>query len=405
MYVKGIAEGKYTLTQASESTGYTRRYLWGLKRKYLEQGDLLFEKRQKTTPPPNKIPEWIRQRIVCLYTEKYEPTNFKYFTKCLNRYEGIDYCYHTVRLILKEYGIESPKKKRKKKKNEHTTRFLRENEGDLIQVDGTPFQWFNRMGDMKYYCLHGAIDDATGKITALYMTENECLYGYLELLRQTITNYGVPREIYSDRAAIFVVTPKNKKNLTIWEELAGETEKRTQMQKILDKLCINQHLANSPQAKGKVERMWDTIQGQLPQYFMLNNISTVEDANKILHKYIEEFNTDYARKPLKADSFYRPLDDNLNLDDILMARFKRKTDHAGVFSFHNYKWKVIGPRVACIDFEICISEKGICADYKGKYYPVKLLEFVLSGSGETMPKVLQNIVFKYMFENAKEVSV
>lgn len=109
----------------------------------------------------------------------------------------------------------------KKSDKLHRPRLRRANFGDMLQIDGTPFAWFARFDNYKKYCMVGAVDDATSKITALYITDFECLYGYLEILRQTIQRYGCPREIYSDRAAIFCVTPRNKKNLTQWEELAG----------------------------------------------------------------------------------------------------------------------------------------------------------------------------------------
>lgn len=114
-------------------------------------------------------------------------------------------------MLCLNMGLKALKLARLRKKiKAHRPRLRRENEGDLIQIDGTPFEWFYKSGDNKKYSMHGAIDDATGKITGLYITENECLYGYLEILRQTIQNHGIPREIYSDRAAIFCVTPKNK---------------------------------------------------------------------------------------------------------------------------------------------------------------------------------------------------
>lgn len=402
-YVKGLSTGKFTLTQAAASTGYSSRYLWELKRKYLVQGMAIFDKKYKG-PPVNKTSEFIKQRIVSIYLSKYQDVNFKYFTDCLRDYENIQISYPTLRNIMSEFGIESPEAhKPKKKKIVHRQRFKRQNEGDLIQIDGTPFAWFYKFGDNKRYALHGSIDDATGKLTGLYMTENECLYGYLEILRQTLTRYGIPREIYSDRAAIFCVTPKNKKNLTVWEELAGIHDKKTQWQRILSELQINQILAWSPQAKGKVERMWQTLQGQLPQYFFLNKVDSVEKANRILHNYIEEFNSKYATE-LDTENYYRSFE--LNLDDVLCARISRKTDSSGVFSFHSYKWQIMGcNRVACRNFELCISEKGIYANLDNEYYPVEILEDILAGIDETMPVVLQNIVYRYMYAFAKEVSI
>ena len=228
------------------------------------------------------------------------------------------------------------------------------------------------------------------------------------MLRQTVKKYGVPREIYSDRAAIFCVTPKGKKNgrkkqeITKWEELECLHDKKTLWQRILGELGINQILAWSPQAKGRVERMWETLQGQVPMWLKKNGLDTVGKANAELYKYALEFNSRYSVEAKEKENFYLPGPENLS--DILQCRISRKTDLSGCFSFHSYKWRVNYVYSAARHFELCISEKGISAYMNGNYYPVEILEDVLDGLGETMSQVLKNIVYRYMLAEAKEVS-
>lgn len=407
-YLKGLVDGKYSLRQAAESTGYSVPYLSTLKQQYLKYGFSVLENKNKGRIPHNKFSEKKKQTIVALYAQPaYSGINFKYYGECLKLYEGIDVSYTTLCNIMKEYGIKSPEAHHvRRKKENHRPRLRRDYFGDLIQVDGTPFAWFFKFGNNKRYCLMGAIDDATSKITGLYMTEFECLYGYLEILRQTIQTYGCPREIYSDRAAIFCVTPKKKQNLTEWEQLAGLHEKRTQWQRILDDLHIRQILAWSPEAKGRVERMWRTLQDRLPTEFYRAGVDTPEKANEFLKSYVKRWNEKFGVEPRKSHNFFLPC--SANLDDILAAHIDRRSDSHGCFKFHSYHFAIEGAkRAACRDFVLHVSERGLFARFPGddNFYTVRLLEEeIRSGLGETMPQVVANIIYRYMFAFAKEIS-
>lgn len=402
-YLPGLLAGKYTLQQAANSTGYSVRWLSKLKKRYALYGEDCFIHGNKGRVSSRKTSEDLTNKILALYATDYAGLNFKYFTECLAEYEGINISYPTLRNVMKSAGISSPEAHKPKRKKVHRPRLRRASEGDLLQLDGTPYQWFQRSGDNKYYDLMGAIDDATGKITGLYMTNNECLYGYCEVMRQTFNTYGRPREVYSDRAAIFCVTPKNKKELTVWEQLAGIHDKKTQWQRILEELNIKQILAWSPQAKGRVERMWLTIQYRLPFWLYKHGITTVEAANKAMPKFIEYFNSRFSVSA-RLQPIWLPVPQNI--DDILCAQIPRFTDTNGCFSFHSYKFAVVGcNRIARKNFLLCISERGIFAKVDGKYYPVKILDdYIYDVVSNDVPQVLQDIIYRYLYANQKEVS-
>ena len=405
VYLVGLAAGKYTLAQAAGACGYSVVRMCQLKQAYLREGLSCLDNKNLGHVPSNKTPEPVKRRIVALYASPaYAGINFKYFGECLEHYEGVSVSYTTLRAIMSEYGIKSPEAHKIKKQKVHRPRVRRYNLGDLLQIDGTPYAWFERFGNNKRYCMAGAIDDATGRITALYITEFECLYGYLEIMRRTIQRYGVPREVYSDRAAIFCVTPKNKKNLTQWEQLAGLHDKRTQWQRILDELGVRQILAWSPEAKGRVERMWLTLQRRLPTEFYRAGCDTVEAANAFLVDYVERFNKQFAVEPMRPESFFLPC--LVNLDVVLTAQIPRRTDARGCISFHSYKFAIDAPRVCCRDCVLHVSEGGIYARFPGDehFYPVRLLDELRAGLGETMPQVVADIIYRYMFAYAKEVS-
>ena len=391
--------------QASESTGYSIDHLCRLRKKYALLGDKVFEHGNAGRVPSNKLDEKTRTKIALLYSGDYSDINFSYYQKCLEEFEGISISLATLRNIMKEYGINSPEARKKKKKQAvHRPRLRRDCEGDLLQIDGTPFAWFYKFGDDKRYCLSGGIDDATGKITGLYFTEFECLYGYLEVLRQTCASYGVPREIYSDRAAIFCFTPRGP-NLAQWEKLEVMHEKRTQWQRICEELHIHQILAWSPEAKGRVERMWKTVQGQLPIWLFKNGIDSMEKANAEIYRYIESFNKSYAVKPADDDSFY--IDAPANLADILCAQFPRRADGRGCITFQGTTFFAPNaPDFSRRDVLLCINEDGLFAKYQGKYYPLRPTEnFVRQTVSDKMPEVVVNIIYRYLYAFAKEVSV
>ncbi len=238
-------------------------------------------------------------------------------------------------------------------------------------MDATPYEWFG--GDGKYN-LHGAIDDATGKLVGLYMTKNECLHGYFEITRQMLLKHGIPINIYADRHTIFR-SPKTDK-LTLEEQLEGKQVKLTQYQRAMDELGIAIIPARSPQAKGRVERLWDTLQSRLPIEFKIAGITIIDEANEFLIKYIDKFNAKYAVEPENPETVFRNLSDTIDIDTILCVKTNRSIDNGSVFSYANKYFKVI-----CEDMEVNIPPKAkinilistrfcIRAIYKGKVFEV-----------------------------------
>ena len=177
-----------------------------------------------------------------------------------------------------------------------------------------------------------------------------------------------------------------------------------QFQRICDELHIHQIFAWSPEAKGRVERMWRTIQGQLPIWLFKNNVQTVAEANAVIAKYIKSFNDSYAVKPDDDDIFY--IDAPKNLDDILCAQFERHADGRGCITFQGTTFYApTAPDFARRDVLLCINESGLYAKYQGEYYPLlPTNNFVQQVAGEKMPQVVVNIIYRYLYAFAKEVS-
>ena len=135
-----------------------------------------------------------------------------------------------------------------------------------------------------------------GKSLGLYMCKNECLLGYLEVLRQTLENYGIPISIYPDKYSVFFPPKKVDDHLTIEEQLNGREKGVTQFGRIVEELGIGMFAASSPQAKGRIERLWQTLQSRLLTEFRINKITNVDEANKFLLTYIPKYNSKFALK-------------------------------------------------------------------------------------------------------------
>lgn len=366
--IEKTLEGSMTIREAAEYLGLSARQVIRLKKGVEENGAAALIHKNKGRKPSHAIPDSVKRTIISLkLSDKYKEANFKHFQELLERFENIKISYAPLYEILKNAGIESPKKRRRFKP--HRRRKRKAQKGLLIQMDATPYKWF---GDGKMYALHGAIDDATGEIVGLYMTKNECLQGYFETTRQIILNYGIPVSIYCDRHAIFLSTKASK--LTIEDQLQGKVCNDTQFGRAMKELGITIISARSPQAKGRIEKLWDTLQSRLPVEFKIAGITTIDEANEFLKSYILEFNKMFAVEPQDTESAFRPLSNGIDLDCILCIKQKRKADNSGVFSFYGKHFKIlpkenqpsIPPKTQINIFISSLS--GIRVEYNGRMY-------------------------------------
>jgi hypothetical protein len=180
----------------------------------------------------------------------------------------------------------------------------------MAQMDASSFDW---LGNGSYLHLHGAIDDATGRILALHFDKEETLEGYCELMFQMNRDGHLPREIYTDARTVFVYDSKKKKKLTLEEELAGKLEKQPNFARALKELNILHIVARSAQAKGGIERLWQTLQDRLTKDMKRNGICTVEQANEFLKKYIPYYNRKFAVQASNPEKAYLPKRDMFEL--------------------------------------------------------------------------------------------
>ena len=278
----------------------------------------------------------------------------------------------------------------------------------MLQADGTPFDWFE---NGEKYSLHGFIDDATGKITGLYMCKNECLLGYLEVLRQTLENYGIPISLYPDKYSVFFPPKKVNDHVTIEEQLNGRDKGITQFGRIVEELGIEMFPASSPQAKGRIERLWETLQSRLVTEFRINKITTIDKANEFLPNYIIKYNSKFSVEASSKKSLFLKLPKRYNLDELLCVKYERTIDNAGVFSINNSKFQILDKSLPPkTKVQIYLSQKiGLRVKSNNKIYDVKPLELISKDQIDNeslnvhqwLPDVVINLINDIYLRDAK----
>ena len=229
--------------------------------------------------PAHRIDAGTREQVRALAGGRYAGCNQHHLTDLLAEREGIGVSRSTVRRILQEEGITSPRTHRVATHRTRRERYPKE--GMLVQIDGSPHAWLGDRGPR--LCLISSVDDATGTVPAALFREQEDSQGYLLLLRQLVTTVGRPVAVYHDRHSIFI--PPSQQKLTVEEQLVA-TNATTQVHRALEALDIRSISAHSPQAKGRIERLFGTFQDRLVTELRLADITTLGDANRFLAPFL-----------------------------------------------------------------------------------------------------------------------
>lgn len=364
--IQEVIDGKKTGKQASQKLNLSERQIWRLVAKVKQNGNVGIKHGNCFNRRARFITEDFKNKIINLKVSyKYCDANFKHFQELLEERENIKLSYTSVYKILTEKGIKSKKKHRDRKT--HRQRKRKKHEGELVQADDTPFDWFQ---DGHMYSIHGFVDDATGKILGAYMCEHECLLGYLEVLRQMLTDYGIPQCLYPDKFSVFF--PARAQKLTIEEQLEGKTKPTTQFKRIIDVLGIDMFPASTSQAKGRVERLWETFQDRLVTEFKLANVKTIEQANIFLRDYIKKYNKKFSVEPESNESYFEPVPSYLDLDYLLSIKLTRCIDASGSFTIKNKKFQILDNKIIPkTKINIYMSQKiGIIAEHNNTKYKV-----------------------------------
>jgi transposase InsO family protein len=307
--VRLTIEGRETVGGGAKLLGISPRQMKRLRRKLKQRGveGLLHGNRGKA--PWNKtVSEKIKQ-VVELARGRYQGLNDTHLTEKLKEKEKIAVSRPTVRTILRQAGIAAVRKRGVKR--HYKRRERKAQEGALLLWDGSPHHWFgDHQGE---YNLTAVIDDATGALLHGVFSLEEDAQSYLICLRQILLDKGIPLALYMDRHGIF---RRNDDHWSLQEQLAGE-QTPTQLGQALRELGIKPIFALSPQAKGRVERLFNTLQDRLVAELRLAGISTPQQATSFLNgPFKADFNARFAKPARESQTAWRPLPKGLDVDRI-----------------------------------------------------------------------------------------
>ena len=333
--IEGLLNKRFTNREAANLLDLSVRQIQRLKAEATANEVIGLLHKNRGRKPVNAIDSKTADDICRVYENELMGYNFCHAADVMAEEKDIFVSTSTVARYLKKHGIKSPKAKRRPKK--HRSRDAREHEGEMAQMDASSFDW---LGDNSYLHLHGALDDATGRILALHFEKEETFEGYSELMFQMNRDGHLPRELYTDGRTVFVFDSKTKKKLTLEEELQGKLEKQPHFARALKDLNIILIIAKSAQAKGGIERLWETLQDRLPKDMKRKGITAIEQANDFLKKYISYYNRKFVVPAAKPEKFYLPKQDMFAMKLAFSKHYTRKLDSGLSFSFDGNKYRI-----------------------------------------------------------------
>jgi transposase len=311
-----VLAGEWTRREAAGVLGLSERQVGRLLAAYQQRGPAALVHGNRGRRPAHALAPEIRQRVVELAQGRYAGFNDQHLVEKLAEVEQLVLGRTTVRQILRAAGVPSPRRRRAPKHRGRRERMAQE--GMLLQADGSRHRWLGEGGP--YLTLIGAIDDATGTVPAALFRQQEDAAGYLELLARIVGRHGIPLALYVDRHGIFLKSRRDP--LTAEEQLAGG-RLPTQVGRALDELAIRSIYALSPQAKGRVERLWGTLQDRLVSELRLAGAATLPEAEQVLQAWLPAFNARFCVPAAAPGSAYRPLPPGVVPEQVCCFKYAR----------------------------------------------------------------------------------
>ncbi len=315
LVLNDLEVGIVIATEAAELLGVSVRQVRRLRAAYRLRGAAALAHGNRGRRPAHALDPGLAARVVELATSTYAGFNRQHLTEMLAEAHGIVLSRPTVHRILAEAGVASVRHRRPPRHRQRRDRYPRE--GMLLQVDGSRHDWLEGRGP--YLTLIGGIDDATGLVPWACFREQEDAQGYFQLFREVVRRRGIPMAVYSDQHSIFYST---KKTPTLEEQLTGRRTP-TQVGRLLEELGVRWIRARSPQAKGRVERLWGTFQDRLTSELRLAGASTQEQASVVLERYLSRHNRRFTVLPADPTPAWLPWPRGRSLHDVFCFKYQR----------------------------------------------------------------------------------
>src|SRR3989338_665892 len=307
--------------------------------------------KQRGRPSHNRLPEDERKKIAHLLMEKYSDFGATFAAEKLKKHHKINRDPETIRAIQVEAGLMKPKKT--KTNGEHRSwRQRRPALGEMQQFDGSYHDWFEGRGGIEEACLLASMDDATGRITHAEFAPHEGVFPVFAFWKRYLETHGKPRSIYMDKFSTYKMNSAAAKL---------NPDLKTQLQRALTVLQIEPIFAESPQAKGRIERFFETAQDRLVKELRLESISTIEEANRFLVEvFMPEFNAQFAVTPASEANLHQPLSahETKTLSSVFARQETRIVNNDFTFSFQSqwYQLTAHQPVTVCKKDEVTVEE-------------------------------------------------
>jgi transposase len=324
--IEKAVDGRLSVSEAAHLLQRSRRQVQRLMRRYQPDSVAWLLHGNAGRPKPWALTDPIRQQVLELARTRYAGFNDTHLHQKLVEDEGFAFCRETLRRLLRQAHIASPQKRRPRVYRARRQR--RAAFGLMLLTDASCHDWLQGRGPR--LTLLGLQDDATSRVVAAhFQLEAENVAGYLRLLQQLVHRRGVPLSLYRDRHSIF---QRNDPHWSVAEELAG-AQFPTQVGRALDELGIQQIPAHSPQAKGRIERLWRTFQDRLVSELRLAQASTCKQANVVLAGFLADFNQRFTVAPAQSENLFRRPPRGFDLARCLSFRYQRTVapDHTVAF--------------------------------------------------------------------------
>lgn len=310
-----VFRSELTMVEAAQVLDLSERHLYRVKASVKSKGPEGVVHGNRGKPCPWRLSLHLREEIPLLATGKYRGFNDTHFTEKLEEVEKIGVSRETVRKLLRCKNIASPRKKRPPKHRSRRPR--KEAAGMMVQTDGSEHDWLEGRGPVLH--LLGVIDDATSEVPNAFFEDEETTEGYFRLFHAMAEKKGLPLAIYADKYSTFWL---NKSKLTLENQLLNRIP-LTQVGRALKELTVTLIPAGSPQAKGRVERLWGTFQDRLTSELRLAKAGNKEQAQKVLEGFLPQYNRRFTKPPQQTTPAWRKIPASVDLLRTFCWKYQR----------------------------------------------------------------------------------
>lgn len=315
--------------EASKILSLSERQIRRVVSRVVIEGDQGIVHKSRGKPSNRRFPPRLKNKVIEYYRTKYSDFGPTFAAEKLFDLDKIKVHQETLRKWL----IEAGDWKRVRKSRAHRQwRERRHHFGEMVQVDGSHHDWFEQRGPKCVFM--GYIDDATGNTFGRFYPY-EGTFPAMDSFKRYIKKYGIPMSLYLDKHSTYKSTAKPS-----IDEMLSNTKPLSEFERAMKEFCVNVIHADSPQAKGRVERLFRTLQDRLVKEMRLEKISTIEDANKFIARYLPRHNKKFAVKPAKQSDLHREIPRSTNLDRILCRKTQRVLRNDLTVEYNNKLYQI-----------------------------------------------------------------